>query len=63
MYNYDDPYKILAHYIVGNYRPADVLRILSENSYIKNCVIKEVRQMDMAGHYVDCIIEVILENK
>lgn len=63
MYNYDDPYKILAHYIVGNYRPADVLRVLSENSYLKTCVMKEVRQMDMGGHYVDCIIQVILEDK
>lgn len=63
LYQYDDPYKILAHYIVGNYRPADVLRVLGDNSYLKNCIIKEVRQCDLSGHYIDCIIENILDDK
>lgn len=63
LYQYDDPYKILAHYIIGSYRPADVLRILTDNAYIKNCVLKEVRQLDLGGHYIDCIIEHILEEK
>lgn len=63
LYSFDDPYKILAHYIVGFYRPADVLRVLDDNSYVKNCVLKEVRQLDLGGHYIDCIIENILEDK
>lgn len=62
-YEYDDPYKVLAHYIVGFYRPADVLKILTENVYLKNCIIREVRDIDMGGHFVDCIIENILEDK
>lgn len=63
LYSFDDPYKLLAHYIVGSYRPADVLRVLTDNAYIKNCVLKEVRQLDLGGHYIDCIIENILEDK
>lgn len=63
LYVYDDPYKILAHYIVGTYRPADVLRCLTDNSYLKTIIIKEVRQQDMCGHFIDCIIENILEEK
>ena len=63
LYDYDDPYKLLAHYIVGFYRASDVVRILTDNSYIKNCVLKEVRQMDLGGHFIDCIIENILEDK
>lgn len=63
LYSFDDPYKLLAHYIVGFYRPADVLRVLDDNSYVKNCVLKEVRQLDLGGHYIDCIIENILEDK
>lgn len=63
LYDYDDPYKLLAHYIVGFYRASDVIRILTDNSYIKNCVLKEVRQMDLGGHFIDCIIENILEDK
>lgn len=63
LYDYDDPYKVLAHYIVGAYRPADVLRILVDNSYIKSRVIKETRLQDMGGRFIDCIIEDILDQK
>ena len=59
----DNPYKILAHYIVGFYRPSDVIRVLTDNSYLKNRVIKETRDMDLGGPYIDCIIEGILEDK
>ena len=62
-FSFDDPYKILAHYIVGHYRPADVLRILTDSAYIKNCVLKEVRQLDIGGPYLDCIIESVLEER
>ena len=63
LYGYDDPYKLLAHHIVGFYRPADVLRMLTDNAYIKNRIIKETRDLDLGGHYIDCIIEGILEDK
>lgn len=63
LYAYDNPYKILAHHIVGTYRPADVLRCLTDNSYLKTLIIKEVRQQDLGGHFIDCIIEHILEDK
>lgn len=62
-YEYDDPYRILAHAIVGFYRPADVIRMLTDNEYLLNCVTKEVRQQDFAGIWVDCIIEDILAHK
>lgn len=63
MYDFDNPYKILAHHIVGTYRPADVLRILNDNSYIKNRVLKETRLQDIGGFFIDCIIEDVLDNK
>lgn len=63
LYDFDNPYKILAHHIVGSYRPSDVLRVLTDNSYIKNCVLKETRLQDMGGRYIDCIIEDILDGK
>lgn len=62
-YEMDDPYTLLAHHIVGTYRPADVLRVLTDNTYIKNRVLKEVRDLDLGGHFIDCIIENILEEK
>lgn len=63
MYSFDDPYKILAHHIVGFYRPADVLRVLSENAYIATLIQKEVRDLDIGGFFLDCTIEGILANK
>lgn len=63
LYEFDNPYTILAHYIVGNYRAADVLRCLTDNSFLKSLIIKEVRQQDFCGHFLDCIIEDILEEK
>lgn len=63
LYDFDNPYRILAHHIVGNYRPADVLRVLTDNSYLRTLISKEVRQQDLGGHFIDCIIENILEDK
>lgn len=63
LWEMDDPYVLLAHHIVGYYRPADVYRVLTDNSFIKACVVKETRELDLGGHYIDCIIEHILEEK
>ena len=63
LYDYDNPYKLLAHHIVGSYRPADVIRVLTDNSYIKNQVLKETRLQDMCGRFIDCIVEDILDGK
>lgn len=63
LYEYDNPYTLLAHHIVGSYRPADVLRVLTDNSYLRNLIVKEMREQDLGGHFIDCIIEDILEEK
>ena len=63
LYEYDDPYTLLAHHIVGNYRAADVIRTLTDNAYLRTLIIKEVREQDFCGHFLDCIIENILEEK
>lgn len=62
-FSFDDPYTVLAHVILSYYRPADVVRMLSDNEYLLNCVIKEVRQQDFGGIFLDCIIEDILAKK
>lgn len=63
LFDYDDPYKILAHHIVGFYRPADVYRIMSDNQYVYTLVQKETRNLDIGGNFLDCIIEGILLDK
>lgn len=62
-FSYDDPYSVLAHVILSYYRPSDVVRMLSDNEYLLNCVVKEVRQQDFGGIFLDCIIEDILAHK
>lgn len=62
-YDFDDPYAVLAHSIVGDYRPSDVMRMLTDNEFLLNCIIKEVRQLDIGGPFLDCIIENILTGK
>lgn len=63
LYKYDNPYTILAHYIVGFYRPADVLRCLTDNAYLATLIQKEVRDLDLRGHFLDCIVEDVLFKK
>lgn len=60
---YDDPYSVLAHVILTHYRPADVIRMLTDNEYLLNCITKEIRQQDFCGIFLDCIIEDILAQK
>lgn len=62
-FEYDDPYKILAHAIVAGSRASDVLRMLVDDEYILNCIVKEVRAQDFKGSFLDCIIECILTQK
>lgn len=63
LFEYDNPYQILASYIIAYYRPADVVRMLTDDDYIKVQLIKETRSQDMSGAFTDCIIEDILANK
>lgn len=62
-YEMDDPYKVLAYSVIGYYRPADVIRMLNDDAYLLNCIVKEVRVQDLCGRFVDCIIEDILARK
>lgn len=63
MNDYDDPYKLLAATIVGTFRPADVARILGDDTYLFALISKEVRGQDFGGSFIDCIIEDILNHK
>lgn len=63
LYNYDDPYKILAASLVAFSRPAEVMRMLTDDQYILTQIIKETRAQDMCGQFTDCIIEDILYRK
>lgn len=59
----DDPYKVLASMIIGYDEPSDVVRVMYDDAYILNRIIKETRSQDMCGRFTDCIIEDILDSK
>lgn len=59
----DDPYKILADLLIGYDEPSDIVRVMYDDAYILNRLIKETRSQDMRGRFTDCIIEDILERK
>lgn len=59
LYEYDDPYKVLAYFIVGHYRPVDIERVLIDDDYLYSNIQKEVRGLDIGGPYLDCIISEI----
>lgn len=63
IYDYDNPYRILAHHILAFYTPQDVLRFLVDDHFVLNQIVKETRQQDFGGVFTDCIIEDILEHK
>lgn len=52
---YDNPYRVLATQLVGNYPPRCIYRILNETAFVKSLVLAETRQLDMGGFFLDCI--------
>ena len=59
---YDDPYRVLAAYVVSNYSPRMVKKMLSSSSYIKSIILQEAKQMDISGAFLDCIDQEVLAN-
>ena len=44
---YDNPYRVLATYIVSVFSVASVKRILESSSFVKSLVIHEAKTMDI----------------
>lgn len=59
---YDDPYRVLAAHIVSVFSVAGVQRVLDNSSYIKSLIIKDAKQMDINGPFLDCIDQEIVAN-
>lgn len=63
MNEYDDPYVMLAHYLISSHTKAELERILVDDDFIYKMIIKEVRHQDFSGAFLDCIVQSILDNK
>lgn len=62
-YEYDDPYILLAHYVLARYSRAEVERFLTDDTFVYKQIVKEMRNQDFMGAYLDAIISDMLENK
>jgi hypothetical protein len=59
---YDDPYRLLAAYIVSVFSAASIRRIMTNNAYVRSLIINETKTMDIAGAFLDCIDQEIVAN-
>lgn len=59
---YDNPYRVLSAYIVSAFSVTTVKRILKNPAFVKSIVIREAKQMDISGAFLDCIDQEIIAN-
>ena len=59
---YDDPYRVLAAHIVSVFSPANVKRVLTNTAFIKSLMVREAKQIDVSGIFLDCIDQEIVAN-
>lgn len=59
---YDDPYRVLAAHLVSVCSPRTLQRILSNSSFVKAVIVKEAKQIDIGGIFLDCIDQEIIDN-
>lgn len=59
---YDNPYRLLAAYIVTTFSVISVKRILASSSFVKSLIIHEAKTMDIGGAFLDCIDQEVVAN-
>lgn len=57
---YDDHYAVLAWHIVSVLSVKALRELLENDAPIKSMVISEAKQIDISGHFLDCIDEDII---
>lgn len=63
MNEYDDPYKLLANSLVVSHSEAEIKRLMKDDEYILKHIIKETRNIDFYGDFLDCIVDQLLRDK
>jgi len=63
MKQYDDPYRLLALYIISENNVPEIYRIMTDKEYVKKLILKETRSVDFIGHFLDVVVESILTDK
>lgn len=60
---YDDPYLVLAYHIVCNNNIPTIKRYLKDYKFVKRVIIKETKDLDLSGPFLDCLAVAIREEK
>lgn len=60
---YDDPYIMLAYRLLADLNIGDIRRIFTDEEFIQKMIIKETRNLDFCGPFLDTIVESILVDK
>lgn len=60
---YDDPYIMLAYKLLAILNTGDIKRIFNDEEFIQKMIIKETRNLDFCGPFLDTIVESILVDK
>lgn len=60
---YDDPYVMCVCSLIANHNKAEIRRMMVDNDYVANLILKETRLTDFRGPFLDAIIESILTDK
>lgn len=59
----DDPYVLCVYHLLSQHSRAEIKRMLEDNEYVKNLILKETRDTDFRGAFIDTIVQGILEDK
>ena len=63
MNSYDDPYLMLAYWLLANLNIGDLCRVLEDDEFVHKMIVKETRWLDFRGPFLDTIVESILTEK
>lgn len=58
---YDNSYAVLSWHIVSVLSVNAIKRLLTDDSFVKDLVVDEAKQLDISGKFLDCIDEDIIK--
>lgn len=60
---YDDPYIMLVYWLIANLNVGELRRVLEDDDFVLKMIVKETRNLDFMGPFLDTIVCSILEDK
>ncbi len=60
---YDDPYIMLVYWLLANLNRGELRRVLEDDEFIYKMIVKETRNLDFMGPFLDTIVCDLLESK